>query len=298
MITFTDPQIRMIPVDRIIVLNPRLRGKNKFKQIVESILKLGLKKPIIVAENDAQNGAGEYLLVYGQGRLESFVRLGQREIPGIVIKGSREDFLLMSLAENFARRKTAALDLVREIGSLKERGYSSTQIAKKINFAESYVRGILHLLQHGEERLLQAVMSEKMPISVAIIISRADDKLVQQALTEAYEKNELRGTKLLHTRRVIEARRLHGKQIRRGHRATENTGLSPNALVRAYEQETTRQKLMIQRAKITETRLLFAVTALRHLLDDEHFVDLLRAESLDTLPQFLAVKLNGKPSEP
>jgi hypothetical protein len=43
-----------------------------------------------------------------------------------------------------------------------------------------------------------------------------------------------------------------------------------------------------------ETKLLFIVSAMKSLLGDEHFVALLRAERLDTLPHYLAEQIKGK----
>ena len=43
-----NPTVEMIPTDRITVLNPRERNKKGFRQIVDSISKVGLKKPITV----------------------------------------------------------------------------------------------------------------------------------------------------------------------------------------------------------------------------------------------------------
>ena len=43
-----ESHVRMIPVDKIRVVNPRVRDKKKFEKIVESIAALGLKKPITV----------------------------------------------------------------------------------------------------------------------------------------------------------------------------------------------------------------------------------------------------------
>ena len=217
--------------------------------------------------------------------------------PAIVIQGTRDDILLMSLAENFARRQHSATELLKEIESLKERGYSHAQIAKKIDLTESYVRDILKLLQHGEARLLQAVLKEQIPLSVAVTISRSDDKAVQRALTEAYEKKELRGQALIRARRIIEDRRIHGKGRHRERRARSDD-LSANHILRAYERETARQKIVIQKAKISEARLLFLVSALKKLFEDENFVTLLRAEGLDTVPQYLAEKLNGRLPKP
>ena len=45
---------------------------------------------------------------------------------------------------------------------------------------------------------------------------------------------------------------------------------------------------MVKKAEFAQQRLLFVVGALRQLLVDENFTNLLRAEGLDTLPKYLA----------
>jgi len=63
-------RVRMLPVDRIRVINPRTRDKKKFDQIVENIALVGLKKPITVTKGKpSPDGADMYDLVCGQGRL-------------------------------------------------------------------------------------------------------------------------------------------------------------------------------------------------------------------------------------
>jgi len=69
---------------------------------------------------------------------------------------------------------------------------------------------------------------------------------------------------------------------------------SADALVRVYRQEADRQKLLIRKAQLTENRLLFIVSALKKIFQDESFVTLLRAEKLETLPAYLAEKIKGK----
>jgi ParB family transcriptional regulator, chromosome partitioning protein len=291
MIVRYDPSVRMIPIKQITVLNPRQRGKKKFAQIVANIAKLGLKKPITVAQGEGKNGDARYLLVCGQGRLEAYIYLGREEIPAIVVEGTREDFLLMSLAENLARRHRSTVELIREIRALKERGYSHPEIAHKTDLAPSYVRGILQLLDRGEERLLLAVDKGRLPVSIAVTIATSDDKAIQKALQEAYERNDLRGRSLLYARRLIENRRARGKKSRGGSRNQAAKPVSAETLLKTFQQETMRQKMIIQKAKICETRLLFAVSALKQLFKDDHFVTLLRAEGLDSLPQYLAEQI-------
>ena len=199
-----DPIVRMIPVKQINILNPRQRGRKKFAQITANILKLGLKKPITVAHVGGSNGDVRYNLACGQGRLEAYIELGQEEIPAIVVEGSREDLLLMSLAENLARRQHSAIHSMQEISLLKERGYNYAEIARKIELSKSFVHAILQLLAKGEEPLLQAVERGQLPITIAITIATSDDAAIQRSLQEAYERNDLRGKAMLRARRLIE----------------------------------------------------------------------------------------------
>jgi ParB family transcriptional regulator, chromosome partitioning protein len=295
MIKREDYEIHMIPIDQILILNPRQRGKMKFQQIVENIAKLGLKKPITVARNQAP-GELPYLLVCGQGRIEAFKALGETEIPAVIIDATKEEQLLMSLIENLARRQHTAIEMVRQIKTLKERGYRFSEIAEKTDLTITYVRGIVKLLDQGEERLLQAVEKGQIPVSIAVTIASSDDQAVQAALKDAYEKNDLRGKALLRARRLVDSRKNRGKSIRRGVRIYKDRNEASKDLLKTYRDETARQRIVIQKSKICETRLLFVVSALKQLFRDENFVNLLRAEGLDTLPQFLADRIDAKDS--
>jgi len=282
-------QIELIPIDRITVVNPRSRGKAKFKQIVTNISNLGLKKPITVARRTSKNGEPQYDLVCGQGRLEAYTALGQTEVPAFVIEATKEEALLMSLAENLARRVHTSAELMREIASLKERGHSYAQIAKKTDLHSSYVHGIVRLLNKGEERLLRAVEKGHIPITIAVTIASSDEAEVQEALAEAYEKSALRGKELLRARRLIEERRTHGRRLKRQSRAKKP--VDSNGVLKTYQREMIRQRGLIRKARVCETRLLFALTAIKQLLQDDGFVKLVKSEALDEMPQFIVEQI-------
>lgn len=284
-------EIQMIPINEINVLNPRSRNKAVFQGIVSNISNVGLKRPITVTRRSQGDGGKPYDLVCGQGRLEAYVALGQTTIPAVVIETSREECFLMSLVENIARRQASSAELLREISTLRQRGYNLAEISKKIDLAKSSVTGIAHLLEHGEERLLAAVERGRIPLSVAVQISNSDEEGIQQALCEAYEDKSLRGSKLLTVRRVIEERTSQGKRFHQGVSKRVDRLKSSDALVRAYKQEADRQQLLMKKARLTETRLLFVISALKKLLEDENFVTLLRAEGLDTLPANLVDRI-------
>jgi ParB family chromosome partitioning protein len=287
----TAPVVRMIPVDQVNVLNPRSRNKAIFQSIVSNISNIGLKKPITVSPRTDTTDGKVYDLVCGQGRLEAYIALGQSEIPAIVREASREECFLMSLVENLARRQQRPLELLREITNLKAKGYTTAEIAKKIDVAKSYVTAVVHLLKKGEERLIYAVEKRRIPLSVAMQIADADEDGLQRALCQAYEDKTLRGRKLLTVRRIIEMRKANGKGTRPGARRRTEGLTTADALVRAYRHEADKQKVLVKKAEIAQSRLLFIVSALKKFFGDENFLTLLRAEGLETLPAFLAERI-------
>jgi ParB family chromosome partitioning protein len=288
--TEKTPEIRSIPVSSITVLNPRARNKRVFNELVTSIAHLGLKKPITVSQHKNNGG---YDLVCGQGRLEAFIALGQTEIPAVVVEVSKEDCFVMSLVENLARRQHSPLELIREIGALKERGYSYAQIASKVDFSTEYVYAICYLLDHGEERLVAAVERGLMPHSIAMEIARAKDVDVQQALADAYESGTIPGNQVLTIRRIIEQRSLTGKSVQSLQTGARRPArkVTALALVRSYRKETDRQKILVKKATLAQSRLLFIVNAFRRLLAEENFTTLLRAEAVHNLPKPLAERV-------
>ena len=105
-------------------------------------------------------------------------------------------------------------------------------------------------------------------------------------------RNRLPGNQVLAIRRIIELRRVLGKGMGHGTRSSKSKKrVTADSLVRAYRKETDRQKLLVKRASVSQSRLLFVVNALRRLFADDHFVTLLRAEGLLTLPRPLAERL-------
>ena len=216
--------------------------------------------------------------------------LGQTMVPAIIRDVSEEDSLLMSIVENIARKRPTCMDTVRQLAELRDRGYSHTQIGQKTGIAVNYVSQLLFLFDHGEERLLTAVESSSIPIAAAIIIARSNSADVQGALVEAMEQKHLSKHELQRARDLADMRRTLGKtksrQLPRASRTT--TGES---VVRAFKREQERQRAALRKAELCEKRLVFTVNALKLLLGDENFINLLRAEGLETVPEYLAEQI-------
>ena len=259
--------VQLVPIEKIRVINARGRSKAKFREIVENIAKIGLKKPITVSRREGDDG---FDLVCGQGRLEAYIAYGAREIPAVVVDIPLEDRLLCSLVENLTRRTPSCLELARDLVGLKERGHSLTAIAALTGVSDSYVVQLIRLIENGEDRLVAAV----------------DDAGMQRSLQDAYDSGKLRGRSLVKMRRLIDERRSRGKDLGKSS-SRRSKALSPQDLVRALRKETQKQDLLVKKSRHCEQQLRFVLTALKDLMKNDHFVTLLRAEKLDVLPKYL-----------
>lgn len=279
-------KIQLIPIDRIRIVNPRFRDKKKFAKVLESIRNMGLKKPIQVSPRPGSTKEeGGYNLICGQGRIEAFQALGYPEIPAIVMKVSREEGMLMSLIENMARRNASPVELVDEIIRLKKLGYSNVAVGKKLDISDSTVGYLLLLQKSGEGRLIYEVSRGHIPLGTAVEIAKVDDPEEQKAFIEAYEKNHLNQAAIRTIKRVIAQRNSFGKELNRssGRRCTSAEGL-----IKTFTKESLRQKTLIKKTNVCESRLNFIVEAMRRLRTDEDFLNLLRAEKIDTMPKELS----------
>ena len=179
---------------------------------------------------------------------------------------------------------------------MRTRGYSDAAIAEKIGVTPSWVGMIATLLEKGEEKLVNAVDSGLIPLSLAVIIARSDDAGIQQALADAYADGKIRGKNVEVVRRLLERRRKrsapHSPTLARGPHARR---LTPEHLVQVFRKEADRQRLIAKKADFVQSRLLFVVQALKELRQDRAFSTLLRSEQLDTMPRALDARLSGTP---
>jgi ParB family chromosome partitioning protein len=280
----TTPEIMMIPIKNIIVLNPRERSRKSFDDLRDNIKNVGLKKPVTVRSSEEK--LNHYELVCGEGRLKSYIENEFKEIPAIVRSDlSQEDAYVMSLVENMARKKHTSTDLMSGISLLRDHGYSVMEISRKTGLADSYVSSILTLLSKGEDRLIAAVEKGDIPITIAIKIATSPEN-EQAASQEAYESEELRGNRFVTAQRLVEKRKTLGKGLKhsrlRSHDGSEP--LSARQMVQKFKTELDRMRSLIEKANVTENSLMIIVEAFYNLFKDDHFLTLLRAEGIKDMP--------------
>jgi len=291
-------EIKWIPVEKINILNSRVRNQKVFFDIATNITKVGLKRPITVAPRKSGADGKEYDLICGEGRVETFIACGQTTIPAIVLDVSEEDALIMSLVENMARRQHRSVDLLRAIELLQKQGYNAKQIADKTGLTPEYIQSLLKLMACGEERLLSAVENGMIPMHLAMSLAeRPEDE--QRVLEELYASKQMRGKKLMRIKNLIGMRKRLGKSFESSHRhkgGKSDRPLSVQDVLKIYHKEVDRKRLMTRKAEIVSHHLLFVTEAFRQLLRDENFKNLLRAEGVKTLPKPLHHLMNEKGS--
>ena len=170
-----------------------------------------------------------------------------------------------------------------------ERGYKAEQIAEKIGVDKAFAYGIVQLLKQGESDLLQEVDAGRLPLRIAIIISNGTNDEVQTALMEGYQTGDLRGSKLERVRRIAAMRLTRDRKS--GRTIATKKKLSAGVLIEEYEQHVQNQRSAVARLSAVSHRLMILSTAMKRVLQDENFVTLLRAESIEDIPSHLADRI-------
>lgn len=285
--------IELIPIDSIVIVNPRIRNAKMHESITENISLIGLKRPITVRRMNANEG-GKYALVCGQGRLESFQLLGQKEVPAIIVDVDQDTGYVMSLVENIARRPPRASEMLDHISVLRDRGYSDAEIGKKTGYTSTWISNVLHLLDKGERKLLSAVEAKHIPLHLAVEISRSNDADIQQLLLDAYDRGELKGKKVSIARRIIDQRSRSGKTLHLDTFGSPKTNkkLSVEELTKLYEADTAKHKLIQKKAERAQATILLAKQIFKELYENQEFSYLLANEGLNNIPKPLAFLVN------
>ena len=198
----------------------------------------------------------------------------------------------MSLVENLARRHPGSLELMREIGALKERGYTQCRNRRQDRLnPRLHRRDLLSAGTRGgasRRRRRARCHAGQYRHGDCPRPRRRYPAGARRGLREQIAAREPNpGHSADHS-----AAQSAAKEPARTGRVIPNTGkLTAAALIQSYETEAQRQRLLVEKADLAQTRLTFIVNALRRLYADEEFLTLLRAEAVHTLPRPLAEQL-------
>ncbi|EHG4045384.1 ParB/RepB/Spo0J family partition protein [Salmonella enterica] len=287
-------EIKLVNISKIKIVNSRSRSKSIHDELVESIRNIGLKKPITVRLSDTPCEKYMYDLICGQGRIEAYQILGEKQIPAIVKPVNHEDGHIMSLAENIARRKPRATELLNSIIDLKNKGFTEAEIASKVGHSKNWVNAIVSLKEKGEDKLLAAVESGKIPISLAVEISRAKGNGIQEILLEGFNTGELNSKQIAIIKKIMIQRETSGKGSDNNAfvQGVKKKRITTEELRVLYQDNVKRHKMIHTRSEFTISSLMVVKEIMTNLLKNEKFIDVLSSEGLNSVPAFILDNVN------
>lgn len=287
--TLAEHEVVLIPIANIRVINSRTRNTKSHKKITKHIEESGLRRPIIVRKLEIRSGKQEYGLICGEGRMDSLRDLGQDMIPALIADVDAETGYLMSLVENIIRRVPRSLESLDRIKDLKDIGLSDANISERIGYPVHWVTNVLYLLEHGERKLLAAVESGKIPLYMAVEISRAENMQIQDILLKIYDSKGLKRNKISVLRKILESREKSGKSSNNvSYTTPKNVKKSDiTEIVKLYEKSVEERKEILTKYKIAKESIEIATLIIKKLITNSEFKDILISEGLDTIPQII-----------
>ncbi len=278
-------QYRMIPVDKIVVLNSRNRDKQQFAMNVKSIDEVGLRKPIVVNGRGFQK-TGNYELVCGEGRFLAHKRLGKADIAAEIIDCDRKTALLYSLVENIARVPPGTMWFAHEMKRMHDGGFSYTEISKIVCKQATYVSDYIRLVEQGEDRLIEGVEQGLFSISFAVQVAQSDDATIQNVLMDAFDDGLINCNTVSRVRKLLELRVNRGKRMTRKNRSGQHA-ISLRELTREITRATKEKEGFVRETSRKENRLLTLLVGISGIMDDPEVIKLLRANDLGTPPRLV-----------
>lgn len=272
--------IILIKTSLIKIINPRSRNKFRHGEITESIDKSGLRKPITVRKiNDKEY---EYALVCGQGRLEAVNNLNEDLIPAFIIDIDDETAYLMSLIENMARVNPRAGEQFNRIKEMKAEGLTDKEISTVTGFSYGWISSITMLIDKAENKLLAAVESGKIPISLAVEIAKTDYQGAQELFIQAFEKGEIKHKDIIKIRAILDARNegLKGFNGAGFGYSKKKKELTTEDLTKLYQENIDSHKKIKKKALFVEENIILARQIIQDIMNDDGFAKLVKEENM------------------
>jgi ParB family chromosome partitioning protein len=280
-----DRRYMTIPIEKVTVINPRIRDEEQFQMNVQSIENNGMLMPIRVNDKFLEK-TGRYELVCGEGRLIAHQRLGKLEIVAEIVTCTRRESYLQSLIENLARSRPGTMEFARELKQLHDEGWDYNRIGKLCCRSPQFVQQYIGLVEKGEDRLIQGVEQGVFSISFAVLVAQSDNANVQNVLMDAFDQGIVNCQNFAHARRIINGRLGQASQ-NNGSGKKNRANLTVTMLKKDISDLTKAKDSFVREAESKENRFLTLLTAVNALWRDEAFRKLLAEEQVMDRPDLV-----------
>jgi len=275
----------MIPLDKIVVLNPRTRDAQKFEEIVQSIAACGMLQPIKVNRRNLAKTQC-YDLICGEGRCLACKKLGHSLIYAEIVDCDNERAYIESLVENMARITPGTMEFARELKRMHDDGVPLEKIALIACRHPSYVHSFIQLVEQGEDRLIKGVEQGLFTITFALQVAQSDNAQVQHVLMDAFDSGLLNGSNMLNVRKIVELRFSRGKNTDRRHDAeSPMPNYTVHDLTKDISRITREKEGFVRETTTKENRLFTMLLAIKTLSEDEQWRSLVEQAGISGPPQ-------------
>ncbi|MEN4833044.1 ParB/RepB/Spo0J family partition protein [Pantoea vagans] len=275
-----DQNVHMVKISSIKVVIPRSRNKFRHAEITESIDASGLRKPITIRR--IVDKKYEFALICGQGRLESLTALGEELIPAFILDIDENQAYIMSLVENMARVVPRAGEQFQRIKEMTEQGLTNKEISSSTGLSLHWITSLTMLINKGENKLLSAVESGCIPISLAVEIARVDFEGGQELLIKAFDEGLIKHKDVGKIREILDSRDegLKGFINNNFGIAKKKKKMTTDELQQLYQDNISQHKKIKNKAEYVEIKLLVASQIFKELTSNESFSKIVVEESL------------------
>lgn len=272
---------RMIPVDKIYVVNSRRREKKQFAENVRSINDVGLYKPILVNKRRLSS-TGMYDLICGEGRLLAHMELGKTHIAADVWDIDEGQAHLMTLGENIARTPPQTIEYARVLKEMHDYGMGWDELSAITGKQRKYLRNYIRLIEQGEERLIKGVEEGVFSLNFAMNVAQSNDRSLQHLLMDAFDSGIVNSNNLPRIRKIIEDRLEKGKTL--GSKGSTRS-YTVKRLRNDIRKITREKEAFVYEAGQRENRLMRTLVTLQRLRQDGALVELLESAGLAEGPR-------------
>ena len=171
-------EVVYLDIDKILVPEERVTSivdEEKLRELEESIKERGILQPLHIIQVD-----NKHILVDGLHRLLVAKKLGMRQVPCLIKKGTMRDVLVENLIVNRQRGISDPIGEATVLQTLiKEYNMSLSQAAKELKISESTARKYLQILKLPED-VKQLIRGKRLSLGCAYWISKLEDEKMQR----------------------------------------------------------------------------------------------------------------------
>ncbi|MGI5959729.1 MAG: ParB/RepB/Spo0J family partition protein [Massiliimalia sp.] len=185
----TVNKVVLLPINEILTnpSQPRTNfAEEQLDVLATSIRENGLLQPLTVR----RNGEGKYELISGERRLRACKKLGEQQVPCIIVEKTERESAVLALIENIHRED---LDVFEQAEALKKLiaqwGVTQEEAAVKLGMAQSTVANKLRLLKLTPEEQTMILENGLTERHARALLKLTDEQQRKEAMAWIIKKN-------------------------------------------------------------------------------------------------------------